>query len=121
MTNVSQTVSWNLQVSLREGRLDDARALMNDMMAATRDEEGAKHYNWYITDDGSTCHINESYVDSDAVLVHLGNFGASFAERFLGCFQPTQLSVYGSPSDQARAALDGLGAAYLGHWGGFDR
>jgi hypothetical protein len=54
-------------------------------------------------------------------MVHLGNFGSKFADRFLACFEPTSLSVYGEPSAEARAALDGLGAAYLGWLGGFNR
>ncbi len=69
----------------------------------------------------TVCHIYERYADSDAALVHLGNFGAKFAERFLECFEPTSLFVYGEPSDEARAALDGLGAVYLGTVGGFSR
>ncbi len=51
---------------------------------------------------------------SEAVVTHLDNFGTNFADRFLACFEPTSLSVYGEPSTQAKAALDGLGAAYLG-------
>lgn len=116
---MSNTISWNLQLSVQAGRLDDARALMNEMVAATKEESGALGYEWFVSEDGSACHINERYVDSDAVLAHLGNFGAQFAERFLACFEPTGLSVYGAPNAEARAALDGFGAAYLGDFGGF--
>ncbi|WP_428605873.1 putative quinol monooxygenase [Sedimenticola sp.] len=118
---MSNTISWNLQLSVREGRLEEARQLMSEMVAATREESGAEGYEWFLSADGTTCHINERYTDSDAVMVHLGNFGANFAERFLACFAPTSLSVYGQPSDEARSALDGLGAAYLGWLGGFTR
>lgn len=41
--------------------------------------------------------------------------------RVKPCLEPTSLSVYGEPSDAARAALDGFGAAYLGTFGGFTR
>ena len=118
---MSNAVSWNLQMSVREGMHEAARALMEEMVEATRAEPGTVSYEWFLSADGSTCHICETYADSDAALVHLGNFGANFAERFLGCFEPTSLSVYGSPSPGARAALDGFGAAYLGPFGGFRR
>ena len=118
---MSDTVSWNLQMSVREGQLDNARALMEEMVAATRDETGTHGYEWFLSADGGACHINERYADSEAVLVHLGNFGSNFAERFLACFEPTSLSVYGDPSAEARAALDGFGANYLGSLGGFIR
>jgi hypothetical protein len=67
------------------------------------------------------CHVHERYADSAAALVHLGNFGAKFAERFLQCFEPTDLYVYGEPSDEVRATLDGFGATYLETFGGFIR
>ena len=116
---MSSVVSWNLQLSVREGQLDDAGRLMKEMVEATREESGALGYEWFLTEDGSACHINERYTDSDAVMAHLGTFGSAFADRFLTCFEPTGLSVYGSPSPEARAALDGFGAAYLGEFGGF--
>lgn len=118
---MSRTVSWNLQLSVREGRLDAARTLMEEMVASTREESGALGYEWFISGDGKTCHINERYADSGAVLVHAGNFGSKFAEGFLACFEPTGLSVYGDPSAEAKAALDGLGAVYFGPLGGFNR
>jgi len=118
---VSSSISWNLQMSVREGRLNDARDLMREMVAATEQEPGTQGYEWFLSGDGRTCHINERYADSAAVMAHLGNFGSKFAERFLACFEPTSLSVYGEPSAEARAALDGFGATYLGWLGGFKR
>ncbi|MGI9037493.1 MAG: putative quinol monooxygenase [Gemmatimonadota bacterium] len=118
---MSQSVSWNLQLSVRPDRLDDARDLIAEMVEATREEAGTVGYEWFMSGDGSACHINERYADSEAVLAHLANFGASFVDRFMGCFEPISLSVYGAPSDEARAVLDGFGASYLGSVGGFRR
>ena len=118
---MSSMISWNLQMSVRDGQLDTARELMREMVASTLDEPGTLGYEWFLSDDGKTCHIHERYVDSDAAVVHAGTFGSSFAERFLACFEPTSLSVYGDPSAAARVGLDGLGAKYLGLFGGFNR
>ena len=118
---MSEVVSWNLQMSVRDGQLDDARDLMPEMVESTRGEEGTLGYEWFLSGDGTVCHIYERYADSDAALAHLGTFGANFAERFLTCFEPTALYVYGEPSDEAQAALDGFGAQYLGTFGGFSR
>ena len=118
---MSDTISWNLRLDVQEGRLDDVRSLMDEMVEATREENGTIGYEWFLSDDGTTCHICERYEDSAAALVHLGNFAAKFMERFLDRLQPTSLTVYGSPSDEARSALDGFGATYLGPLGGFSR
>jgi len=118
---MSAVVSWNLELAVRDGRLDDFRALMHEMVESTTAEPGAQTYEWFLTDDDTSCHICERYVDSEAVVAHLETFGARFAGRFLGCVEPTRLHVYGEPSAKARAALDGFGAVYLGPFGGFSR
>ena len=41
---MSDTVSWNLQMSVHEGQLSGARELMPEMVEATRSETGALGY-----------------------------------------------------------------------------
>ncbi|MGB5303327.1 MAG: antibiotic biosynthesis monooxygenase [Gemmatimonadota bacterium] len=118
---MSTVVSWNLQLAIRDGRLDDFRSLMNEMVESTRAEAGAQAYEWFITGDGTVCHLYERYADSAATMIHLGAFGSKFAERFLSCVEPTGFSVYGDPSDDVRGVLDGFGVVYLGPFGGFAR
>ena len=118
---MADTVSWILRLSVRESQMDSARNLMNEMVASTQQEPGAQLYEWFLSDDGKTCHIFERYDDSTAVMNHLGTFGSKFADRFLACFEPTGLDVYGAPSAEAKAALDGFGAKYLGWFGGWQR
>ena len=118
---MSEAISLNLQLSVREGHLDDVRDLMNDMVASTQEEPGALIYEWFLSADGKTCHTNERYADSAAVLAHLANYRYKFVERFHVCFEPTPFSVYGEPSAEARADLHRHGATILGRLGGFSR
>lgn len=118
---MSSVVSWNLELAVRDGRLDDFRALMQQMVESTEAEPGTQTYEWFLNADGTVCHLYERYADSEAALAHLGTFGSKFAERFLACVEPTRFSVYGNPSAEARAVLDGFGAVYLGPFGGFSR
>ena len=118
---MATVVSWNLQLNVRPNQLPAARALMSDMVQATGDEPGTLTYEWFLSEDGTVCHLYERYADSDAALVHLGNFGAKFADQFMGCFEPTAFFVYGEPRDDVKGVLDAFGAQYLGTLGGFSR
>lgn len=118
---MSDNVSWVLQVSVKDGQLDAFRSLMEEMVSATRNEDGALIYEWFISGDENDVHIYERYADSDAVLTHLGNFGQNFANRFFALVEPTGFSVYGEPSEAAGQALGEAGAQVLGTFGGFAR
>lgn len=118
---MSEVVSWSLQLAVRDGRLDEFRSLMEEMVDSTRAEAGTQAYEWFVSEDGGACHIYERYADSSATMAHLNTFGSRFAERFLACVEPTGFSVYGAPRDEVRSVLDGFGATYLGGFGGFAR
>lgn len=118
---MSETVSYNLRLTIGNGQLERFRALMDEMVGSTKAEPGTLCYEWFLGADGTTCHINERYADSAAFLAHMATFGPRFAERFLACATPTSLSVYGDPSPEARAAFDSFGAVYLAPFGGFAR
>jgi quinol monooxygenase YgiN len=118
---MSSTVSWNLQLAVRDGQLDAFKSLMVEMVESTRSEQGTLVYEWFLSEDGTICHLYERYADSEAALVHLGNFGSKFAERFLACADPTALYAYGNPEAQAREVLASFNAVFLGTLGGFAR
>jgi quinol monooxygenase YgiN len=114
-------VSWVVELTVKAGRLEAFRALIEEMVASTREEAGALAYQWFISDDQTTVHVYERYADSDAVLEHLKSFGEKFAERLLAAVDLTRFVVYGAPSDEATQGLSGLGPTYLGPFGGFIR
>ena len=119
---MSDAVSWVLELTIKDGQLDAVKALAEEMSEATQaDEPGATHYEWYLDEDGKTVHIFERYADSAATMVHLGNFGAKFAERFLACLDPARMIVYGDPSAEVRSALAGFGAVHMAQMTGFAR
>jgi len=118
---VTSNVSWILKLEINAGKLEEFKALAEEMAAATRDEEGALAYEWFLSDDSQTCHIYERYADSAATLIHLGNFGAKFAARFLPCVTPRGFEVYGPAAEQVRAALADFGPTYFEQFAGFVR
>ena len=118
---MGEQVSWVVELAVKPGELENFRALMDEMVESTRGEPGALSYEWFVSEDGRVVHICERYADSAAAAAHLGTFGEKFAGRFLAMVEPTRFTVYGDPSDEARRALGGFGATYLGPFGGFAR
>src|SRR5690242_7861803 len=119
---MGNNVSWMLELEVQPGRERDFKSLMHEMVEATRaNEPGALAYEWSLSADGAVCHIYERYADSAATLVHMGNFGAKYAGRFLEILKPTRLMLYGSPSDEVKKGLAALNAVHMLPVGGFTR
>lgn len=117
----SKVVSWVVEVDVKPGELENFRALMGEMVENTKKEPGTLAYEWFISDDGKSCHIYERYADSAATLTHLAGFGSKWAERFMGCVDIRRLVTYGSPSAELVPALKEIGSEFLGPFGGFAR
>ena len=118
---MSDVVSWDLRLSVKEGELDNFRTLMEEMVASTKEEAGTLAYEWFVSDDGAAVHISERYADSGAVMAHLGNFGEKFADRFFAAVDATGFDVYGNADENVREALGGMGANFMTPFGGFAR
>ena len=115
-------VSWVLELQVQEGRSDELRALMEEMVSNTHvHEPGTQHYEWFMTPDGRECHLHERYADSAAALVHCHTFAAHFAARFMSLLTPTRCTVYGSPDASVQRALAVLRPTYMGQAAGFHR
>jgi quinol monooxygenase YgiN len=95
--------------------------LVEELVASTKQEPGTLIYEYFLSADETVLHIYERYSDSAAAVAHLKTFGEKFAGRFLELATPTRFSVYGEPSEEAKAVLDGFGATYLGTFAGFAR
>ena len=116
---MSEQVYWILEGTVSD--LDSWKALLEEMVAATRNEPGALNYEWTVGADGATCHLFERYADSDAAMVHLGNFGKNFARRFTSLLKTTRFTVYGSPNEAVKKALGPMGVTFMTPIGGFSR
>jgi len=54
-------------------------------------------------------------------VAHLRTFGRVFGRRFATLVDRTRFIVYGAPTAELREILDGFGATYFLHFGGFFR
>jgi quinol monooxygenase YgiN len=114
-------VSWQVELAVKPGELDNFRALTAEMVESTRGESGVLSYERFISEDGRVVHVYERYTDSAAAVEHLRTFGRKFGGRFVGMVDRAQFTVYGTPSAELREMLDKFGATYLEPFGGFSR
>jgi len=117
-------VSWVNELTIKEGKWDTFKRLMEEMVAGTSAEPRTLAYEWFIAPDGGTVHVVETYAGSAAVVAHHVSEGlalSNWAPRFLDGVEVERVTVYGDPNPAAREILDRLGATYFSAWGGFSR
>jgi quinol monooxygenase YgiN len=112
-------VSWQVELTVKPGELDNFRTLTRRMADSTRGERGVLSYERFVSGDGTVVHVYERYADSAAAVAHLRTFGRKFGRRFVGMVERKRFTVYGVPSNELRGMLDGFGATYLRPFGGF--
>jgi|tagenome__1003787_1003787.scaffolds.fasta_scaffold19327539_2 quinol monooxygenase YgiN len=118
---MEEHVSWIIELAVKDGALDTYRELMEEMVSGTSAEPQTLAYEWYISADGGTVHIFEKYATSESMVSHVNGFLEKWAGRFMDSVDVARFVVYGDPSPEARALLEGFGPVYLGPWGGFSR
>ena len=103
-------VAWLFELELKpEGRAE-FEALVPEMVASTRQEEGARAYQVFLNPERHTACVYERYADSAAALTHMTIFGEKFGARFMELVSPVRFTVLGSPAEELVGALAPLGA-----------
>jgi len=125
---MSDNVFFVVELAVGPGQADELRSVMRDMVEATRAEPGTLNYEWFVSADGTVCHIYERYADPAAAVVHSAAFPPELMQRSQA-FRPTRLTAYGTMTEEIRAkridpllvAVPGISLVILGPLGGFTR
>jgi quinol monooxygenase YgiN len=112
---MSGYIKTDVELTIKEGKIDDLKLIVDTLIKMTdANEPNTLAYEWYVSEDGKTCHLLETFKDSDAFMLHLGNASDMFGK--LWELAPlTGFKIYGSPSAELRQALDALGVQYFMH------
>ncbi len=92
-----------IEAAVKPGRLDDLKAVMNEIVESSKDEPGTLTYAWSVDDDGTSMHLIERYADSAAATAHLATFVSTFAARYFAAIDPVRFVVYGGDESVAEA------------------
>jgi quinol monooxygenase YgiN len=103
-------VAWLFEVEVKPDRRGEFEALIPEMVASTRQEPGARAYQFFGQPNADALCVYERYADSEAAMAHMGIFGEKFAARFLDLATPTRFTVLGPASQALVDALTPIGA-----------
>jgi quinol monooxygenase YgiN len=67
---MTERVTWVNVLAVKAGKLETFSELMEEMVSGARNQPGTLAYEWYISNDGGTVHVVETYADSAAVVAH---------------------------------------------------
>ena len=85
-------------------------------------EENSISYEWHISDDGTEATLIESFVDSDAMMIRLGNHAASpLATEVMELIEFSGILCLGNAKQDAIEALSAWGARFRSHHSGYNR
>lgn len=113
-------ISCLFTLAVKPSEFAEFKALIAQIVTATKEEPGTLVYEYSVNEDNSTSHILERY-NADAVVSHVDTTFAPFGKRFLELCTITGLTVYGTPDAEIRKRLDPFGAVYMTPFDGFGR
>jgi quinol monooxygenase YgiN len=70
---MSNDVSWQVELAVKPGQLDNFRVLTSEMVEHTRGEPGVLIYERFVSDDGTVVYVYERYADSASAISHLAH------------------------------------------------
>lgn len=114
-------IHWVAVLTIHEGMLDEFRRRAADMIGLCEaTEPGQLAYEWHLSPDGRTCHVDEWYADVDAAWAHVrGEALATKLPPLLETCEFSALWIYSQvPDDELRQALVGFGATFWDNWAG---
>ena len=117
-------IHWVAVLTIHEGKLDDFKARAQEMIRTAKAiEPGQLVYEWNISPDGRTCHIDTWYANTEAALAHVrGEVVTTKLPKLLELSDFSELWIYTEIVDpELKEALASFGAAFWDHLGGHTR
>jgi quinol monooxygenase YgiN len=116
-------IQSSVKFTIRPGKLDAFREVVRALCKTVneKDKGGTLQYDWFLSTDGTTCIVRDTYADSGALLTHIENVAQLFPQLMETCCT-FDWEVCGTMSDELLARvkdvpfrcysyLDGLGAS----------
>ena len=103
---MKENIIWTVEGRIREGKQEAFEAVMQDMIAAVKEEEGSLNYEWTLGKDGKSLHVYERYRDVEAAKAHLVTW-SRFAGTFMAAVEITRITVFSDLPPELKAGFSG--------------
>ncbi len=114
-----ENIGWIVEAKIEDGRRDEFKAVVEEIVAATRKEGGTLNYQYYVSDDGDVL-VYERFANAESAHIHISNWD-NFAERWLAAAPATRMVHLGDLPDDVRERHAALAPKMLKPFGGFAR
>lgn len=112
-------IGWIVEAKIKDGKREEFAAVMEEIVAETRKEEGTLNYQYFVSDDGDVL-VYERFASVEAAHVHIDNWNR-FADRWLAAAPGTRMVHLGDLPDELRERHAALAPKMLKPFGGFAR
>ncbi|WP_299891742.1 antibiotic biosynthesis monooxygenase [uncultured Ruegeria sp.] len=89
-----ENLGWIVEAQIKDGRRDDFKGIVEEIVAATRAEGGTLNYQYYVSDDGAVL-VYERFANVDSAHIHITNWDR-FADRWLEAAPATRMVYLGN-------------------------
>jgi len=104
-------------LKIQDGKLADFKSIANSCISTVKEKDtGTLQYDWFLDEVNQICIVREKYVNSAAVLEHMGNLG-ELLDQLLAT-TGLELEVFGNPSEELVKATEGIDIKVYPYFGG---
>ena len=97
------------RLTIRDGELEGFKRQAAEIMRLTRAKDTKTlRYDWFLSDDGTTCEVREGYVDADGLLDHHHHIAEAKAKLFHDFAGGHDMTFYGEPSPALAEAMQAM-------------
>lgn len=98
------------RLKVRDGQLEGFKRQAAEMMRLTREKDtGTLAYDWFLSDDGTTCEVRETYVDADALVEHALHIREAREALFAEFAYDHRMAFFGDPSPRLIELVNKVG------------
>lgn len=118
---MNNQIQYIVEWTIKDGSLETAKKMVADVTkSVAANEPKMMAFHWYINEDQTKLYLVEWFADAGAIVDHFENVGEVLGE-FFNYAEISRYEVFGDLTEEARGAVEGLGAQTFNHWDGFTR